>query len=71
MHRRRLCIQQARWTFMARLVELLRDRGIPCEVELAKDPHDDSVRVTKGGCPGFCEIGPLCALTPKDTFTPG
>ena len=59
------CVSSGSLDIYARLVELLRDRGIPCEVELAKDPHDDSVRVTKGGCPGFCEIGPLVRIDPE------
>ena len=59
------CVSSGSLDIYARLVELLRERGIPCEVELAKDPHDDSVRVTKGGCPGFCEIGPLVRIDPE------
>ena len=59
------CLSSGSLDIYARLVELMRDRGIPCEIDLAKDPHDDSVRVTKAGCPGFCEIGPLVRIEPE------
>jgi len=59
------CVSAGSLNIYDRLVELLKERGIPCEVELKKDPHDGSVRVTKGGCPGFCEIGPLLRVEPE------
>ena len=37
------------------LVRLLADRKVPCDVELTKEPHGDTVGVKKSGCHGFCE----------------
>ena len=48
-----------------RLVELMKEKGIACSVELSKDPHGDEIRATKGGCPGFCEFGPLVRIEPQ------
>ena len=48
-----------------RLLELLKDKKIPCTVELEKDEHEDSVGVKKCGCHGFCEMGPLIRIEPQ------
>ena len=48
-----------------RLVELMKEKGVACSVELSKDPHGDEIRATKGGCPGFCEFGPLVRIEPQ------
>ncbi len=59
------CVSSGSLDIYARLVELMQQAGVECTVELAKDPHSDAVRVTKGGCPGFCEIGPLVRIEPQ------
>ncbi len=59
------CVSSGSLDIYARLVELMQQAGVDCTVELAKDPHSDAVRVTKGGCPGFCEIGPLVRIEPQ------
>ncbi len=59
------CVSSGSLDIYARLVELMEQKGVKCSVELAKDPHSDAVRVTKGGCPGFCEIGPLVRMEPQ------
>ena len=46
------------------LVRLLADRKVPCDVELTKEPHGDTVGVKKSGCHGFCEMGPLVRIEP-------
>ena len=40
-------------------------RGLKVEVELAEEPHDDSVGPKKSGCHGFCEMGPLVRIEPQ------
>ena len=40
-------------------------RGLKVEVELAEEPHDDSVGLKKSGCHGFCEMGPLVRIEPQ------
>ena len=59
------CVSSGSLDIYARLVELMKQKGIPCAVELSKEPHSKEVRVTKGGCPGFCEIGPLVRIDPQ------
>lgn len=45
-------------------LRLMKARDINCEVTLEKEPHDESVRIKKGGCHGFCEMGPLIRIEP-------
>ena len=59
------CVSSGSLDVYAELVRLMKDAGIACSVELQKDPHGDEIRVTKGGCPGFCEIGPLVRIEPQ------
>ena len=48
-----------------RLKELLAQKGIPVDVELAQEPHGDVVGLKKSGCHGFCEMGPLVRIEPQ------
>ena len=48
-----------------RLKELLEQKGIPVDVELAQEPHGDVVGLKKSGCHGFCEMGPLVRIEPQ------
>jgi len=59
------CMSSGAMDIYNRLVELMQEKGIACSVELKKDPHSDAIRVTKGGCPGFCEMGPLVRMEPQ------
>ena len=43
----------------------MEERGLRVEVELAEEPHDDSVGLKKSGCHGFCEMGPLVRIEPQ------
>ncbi|MBR5389848.1 MAG: (2Fe-2S) ferredoxin domain-containing protein, partial [Clostridia bacterium] len=59
------CASSGSLDIYARLVELMKEKGVACSVELSKDPHSKDLRVTKGGCPGFCEFGPLVRIEPQ------
>ena len=60
------CVSSGSMEIYNNLVEIFKRRGIPCVVDLAQhELHDNTVRVTKGGCPGFCEIGPLLRIEPE------
>lgn len=45
-------------------LRLMKEKDINCEVTLEKEPHDESVRIKKSGCHGFCEMGPLIRIEP-------
>lgn len=59
------CVAGGSLDIYARLKELLEERGIPVEVELAHEPHDGVVGIKKSGCHGFCEMGPLVRIEPS------
>ena len=59
------CVSSGSLDIYAELVRLMKENNIPCSVEMQKDPHGDEIRVTKGGCTGFCEIGPLVRIEPQ------
>ena len=62
------CISSGSMDVYDRLVELMKERGIPCSVELQEEPHGDEIGVKKSGCHGFCEMGPLTRIEPEGYF---
>jgi len=59
------CVAGGSLKIYERLRELLTQRGIPVELELADEPHGDVVGLKKSGCHGFCEMGPLVRIEPQ------
>ena len=59
-----MCVAGGSLHIFDRLTELIREKGLVCTVELAEDPHSDSIGVKKSGCHGFCEMGPLVRIEP-------
>lgn len=62
------CVSSGSLKLYARLEELLRERGIHCEVKLEKEPEKEAagyVGIKKSGCHGFCEMGPLVLIEPE------
>ncbi len=59
------CVAGGSLVIFDRLKELLEQSGVPCSVELEKEPHEATVGVKKSGCHGFCEIGPLVRIEPQ------
>lgn len=59
------CVSGGSLDIYAALKQKMEAKGIPCEVELAMDPHEDVVGLKKSGCHGFCEMGPLVRIEPQ------
>ncbi len=59
------CVAGGSLDIYARLQELMEERNIPVEVELADEPHGDVVGIKRSGCHGFCEMGPLVRIEPQ------
>ena len=59
------CVAGGSLDIYARLKELIEAQGIPVTVELAEEPHDESVGIKRSGCHGFCEMGPLVRVEPQ------
>ena len=63
------CVAGGSLKIYARLIELLKEKGVDCVVSLADELHDadfhkGSVGVKRSGCHGFCEMGPLVRIEP-------
>ena len=59
------CVAGGALDIFARLKELMVERDIAVEVELADEPHGDVVGIKRSGCHGFCEMGPLVRIEPQ------
>ncbi len=59
------CVSSGALDIFDRLTELLQDKKVPCSVELAKEPHEETVGMKQSGCHGFCEMGPLVRIEPQ------
>ncbi len=59
------CVAGGALTLYAEFQRLIAEAGIPLTVELAEEPHGESVGLKKSGCHGFCEMGPLVRVEPE------
>ncbi len=59
------CVAGGSLDIFAKLKELLEEKGLPVEVDLADEPHGDVIGMKKSGCHGFCEMGPLVRIEPQ------
>ncbi len=59
------CVSSGSLEIFDRLAELISQRGLDCQIELEKEPHDESIGMKKSGCHGFCEMGPLIRIEPE------
>jgi NADH-quinone oxidoreductase subunit F len=56
------CVANGSLKVYARFVEALKERGVNAVVELKKE--EKGVLVSKSGCQGFCQMGPLVTVLP-------
>lgn len=59
------CISSGSLEIYDRLTQIMKEKNIPCSVELQEEPHGDTVGMKKSGCHGFCEMGPLVRIEPE------
>ena len=59
------CVSSGSMQIFERLKALMEERSIPVSVELALEPHGESVGLKECGCHGFCEMGPLVRVEPQ------
>lgn len=60
------CVAGGSLEIYSGLKELLEEKNIPVDVDLAEDPHRDVIGLKKSGCHGFCELGPLVCIEPMN-----
>jgi (2Fe-2S) ferredoxin len=59
------CISSGSLEIYDKLLEIMQEKNIKCSVELAEEPHSESLGLKKCGCHGFCEMGPLLRIEPQ------
>ena len=58
------CVSKGAVKVYEKLLSLMEEKGVKFNVKL-QECSGDSVRVTKSGCHGFCEVGPLVRIEPQ------
>ena len=58
------CVSKGAVKVYEKLLSLMEEKGVKFNVTL-QECSGESVRVTKSGCHGFCEVGPLVRIEPQ------
>ena len=64
------CVANGSLKVYAKLAEEIEKKGLPVILSLRfEDEHKkDAVFVSKSGCQGFCQMGPLVTILPENIF---
>jgi NADH-quinone oxidoreductase subunit F len=60
------CLVNGALKVYQKLIDHIRDAGLNVIVELKRE--EDGIHVSKSGCQGFCQIGPLVTILPEGIF---
>ena len=59
------CVSGGSLIIYDKLISLMKEKNIPCTVQLEKEPHEHTTGIKRSGCHGFCEMGPLIRIEPE------
>ncbi len=59
------CVANGSLKVYDRIKELVQEKGLYVDVELLEEGKEEGVAVSKSGCHGFCEMGPLVRIEPE------
>lgn len=59
------CVASGALEIYAEFKRILEEKGLPCLLELEEEQPKNGVALSKGGCPGFCQQGPLVRIFPQ------
>jgi NADH-quinone oxidoreductase subunit F len=60
------CVANGAWKVHDALLQAVSEAGLPVALSMEKDNCGGHVRVTKSGCQGFCQMGPLVTILPDE-----
>ena len=61
------CVANGALKVYAAFQERMRERNLPIILELrAEDDNQDKTAITRSGCQGFCQMGPLVTVLPEN-----
>ena len=63
------CVANGSMEVFHRFEEVVADRGLSISVQL--DRRESDYVLSRSGCQGFCQMGPLVTLYPRASFIPG
>ena len=58
------CIANGAMEVHDALAEIIKEKDLPLTLSLKKEAEDDSVLLSRSGCQGFCQVGPLVTIEP-------
>ena len=59
------CVSKGANKVYDRLIAVMKEMNVDYTVVLEKEENEGKVRLTKSGCHGFCEVGPLVRIEPQ------
>ncbi len=59
------CIANGAMEVHAELARIIEEKNLPLILSLKEEAEDDSVLISKSGCQGFCQVGPLVTIEPE------
>ncbi|OQY31525.1 MAG: NADH-quinone oxidoreductase subunit F [Spirochaetaceae bacterium 4572_59] len=63
------CIANGAMEVHAALAEIIKEKDIPLTLSLKEETHEserDPLLLSKSGCQGFCQVGPLVTIEPEN-----
>lgn len=58
------CIANGAMEVHAELSRIIKEKNLPLQLSLKEESADDSILISKSGCQGFCQVGPLLTIEP-------
>jgi NADH-quinone oxidoreductase subunit F len=60
------CVANGSLKVFEEFKKILTEKKIPVTLEFKKEEHDNAIRISKSGCQGFCQMGPLVTIMPHE-----
>jgi NADH-quinone oxidoreductase subunit F len=60
------CVANGAYNILEALVRQVKESGLDVLVEFRTEQHQNQVALTKSGCQGFCQMGPLVTILPEN-----
>ncbi len=60
------CVAGGSMEIFYKMQEIIKERGLLCEVHLKDHVEHKSIGLKQSGCHGFCEMGPLVRIEPSE-----
>jgi len=62
------CIANGAMEVHSELARIIKEMNLPLILSLKEEVTDDTILISKSGCQGFCQVGPLLMIEPGGIF---